>query len=116
MDDIRPTRYEAGAIIFKEGDRADGVYLIEIGCVELLKKKGDTKISLGVIGEKQIFGEMAVIDNAPRSATAIAKEETLCYIISNENFANKLSKLEPFMKGMFRILTSKIKAMNEKLS
>jgi len=72
--------YEAGQIIFKQGDVGDGVYVVEEGSVEISATVDEQEDRvLSHLGANTFFGEMAVLDGQPRSATATAK---LCTVVS----------------------------------
>ncbi len=71
---------QPGQIVFKEGDPGDGVYVILKGTVEIAVGQGQRRV-LTVMGDGEFFGEMAVIDDEPRSATATSVGESeLCFI------------------------------------
>lgn len=77
----------AGDTIFKEGALGECLYLIEEGRVEISQQKDGVRQTLAVFGPGDCFGEMALIDCQPRSATATALERTrLCIISSNTLF------------------------------
>ncbi len=65
--------FSAGQIIFREGDRATCAYIVVEGSVELVKQPdSDAEVVLSTLGEGELLGEMGVLDDAPRSATARA--------------------------------------------
>lgn len=73
----QPRSYQPGQEIFREGDPGEGLYVVREGLVEIAALVGGQKPQvLSQVGPGDIFGEMAVIENAPRSATAIARKET----------------------------------------
>lgn len=78
--------YKANQEIFREGDVGDGIYLVNEGCVQISALVGPGKRRvLYRVGPGDFFGEMAVLDNAPRSATATAEMETvLCHILRDD--------------------------------
>ena len=65
---------QAGERFFKEGDEGNRAYVVQAGEVEIIKSTGeeDKDIVLGTIGKGGIFGEMALIDDKPRMASARA--------------------------------------------
>jgi CRP-like cAMP-binding protein len=69
-DGIATRPVKAGAVIFREGDKADGLFIIKSGQVGI--RLGNR--TLAELTVNNIFGEMALIDDAPRSATAVALE------------------------------------------
>ncbi|HUU41133.1 MAG TPA: cyclic nucleotide-binding domain-containing protein, partial [Desulfatiglandales bacterium] len=76
--------YKAGDVIFKEGTHGVAVYVLNSGKVEISKTVGDKKIVIEILKPGAVFGEMSFIDNAPRSATAIALEETVAELIDKD--------------------------------
>src|SRR5687768_11354235 len=76
----------AGAEIFKEGDPGDGLYVIRSGQVQIsaLIEQKDRRV-LGRLGPSDFFGEMAVLDSEPRSATASTEQPTSLYFIPRES-------------------------------
>jgi CRP-like cAMP-binding protein len=75
-------RVPAGSVIFSEGDRGEEMFGIVKGTVEL--RIGDSV--LGTLGPEEVFGEMALIDAEPRSATAVAVTECDLAVISKRHF------------------------------
>ncbi len=114
MKDITAVHFKAGDVIFREGDRPGGVYLINQGAVEITKDKAGEKITLATLGWNSIFGEMALIDKKPRSATATALKDTWCYLVDEQSFQKKIDELDPFMRGICRVLVQIARNMTEK--
>jgi CRP-like cAMP-binding protein len=98
-------------VIFKEGSMGLHMLLVEDGMIEISKTaKSGEKIVLGVVQPGGVFGEMALIDQSPRMATAMALETSTLRVIPNDVFQEKLEKLDPFMKGIVRILTRNVRS------
>jgi glutaminase len=78
-----PMRCAAGAIIIREADRADSLYLLAAGRVSicLRVKESGRRQRLSTIAPGLAFGELALLDGGARSADAIAEEPTLCYVL-----------------------------------
>jgi CRP-like cAMP-binding protein len=112
-------RYDAGEVIFAEGGSCDGLYIIESGRVEVYRtarKKGkDSRILLGQLGPKAVFGEMAMLDNGSRAATAKALEQTVCTIIRSDTFSDQIGKIPPWMLNLLRILVQRLRTTNDQL-
>lgn len=74
---IHQRRYAAGEMVFGEGMPGAGMYIVKEGEVVIRKAIDDRKsIELAVVGERNFFGELALIDEMPRSAGAVATKET----------------------------------------
>lgn len=111
-----PTRnYQQGAIIFREGDKPDGMYYIDSGEIELFINSSKGSILLMTLGPGSVFGEMGVIDGKPRSATAIAKSNCTCHLIHKQDMYDKVCSLEPLMQGLFLTIVHSLRQMNEEL-
>jgi CRP-like cAMP-binding protein len=83
----RPTRLDAGQVLFLAGDVGDGCYLIEEGLlkVTVISSSGGERI-LALLGANALVGELAMIDGAPRSSSATALRETKLQFISRSDF------------------------------
>ncbi|TAN55993.1 MAG: cyclic nucleotide-binding domain-containing protein [Magnetospirillum sp.] len=74
-------RFKAGDVIFREGDKGDEAYVVLSGRVSIFKDANGEKVVLGELGPNGVFGEMALLDNEPRMASAEAVEDTMCLVI-----------------------------------
>lgn len=69
--------YQPGEVIFREGDAGAGMFIIRKGAVAIvIRLPGGTERELARLTERQFFGEMALLEDAPRSASAVAQERT----------------------------------------
>lgn len=82
-----------GQILFEEGDPGDQAYLIKEGEVEIVRRAGNTEHVLARLGRGDIFGEMALIDNQPRMATARVAADAELAIITRENIEARLNRV-----------------------
>src|SRR3954468_1151559 len=99
----------AGTRIFAEGDRGEHAYLVRSGRVEIYKAKRNGEADLlGMIGADGIFGEMALIDERPRMATACAVEDTVVVVIPKRILDKKLAAADPFLVALLHIFTRNI--------
>src|SRR5215471_21328215 len=77
--------FEAGAEIFKAADPGDGVYVVKTGLVEISLPVGEAaRHVFSKVGPGDFFGEMAVLEGKPRSASAVALENTTVFFIPRE--------------------------------
>jgi len=78
--------YQAGEMIFSEFEPGDNFYLIQSGRVQLVKLVGDLEKTLDILQPSEMFGEMAILENSPRSATAIALDPVTALEFNSQNF------------------------------
>jgi len=78
--------YPKGDIIFSEFEPGDTFYLIQSGRVQLVKIVGENERTLDILQPSEMFGEMAILENSPRSATAIALDEVKALEFNAQNF------------------------------
>jgi CRP/FNR family transcriptional regulator, cyclic AMP receptor protein len=100
---------KAGEIIFKEGDEADQLFAIKSG--EIAIQLGNR--TLAELSANSIFGEMALIDDAPRSATAVAKTDVELVAISEKQFLFLVSQTPFFALKVMRVLARRLRATNK---
>ncbi|HLO75527.1 MAG TPA: cyclic nucleotide-binding domain-containing protein [Magnetospirillum sp.] len=97
--------FYAGQNVFKEGDMGDRAYLIQEGQIEIIKNG----LPLATLGRGELFGEMALVDDQPRMATAKALTDVSVVIIGRDAFREKLSKADPFIRGLLNIFVRNIR-------
>jgi CRP/FNR family transcriptional regulator, cyclic AMP receptor protein len=78
--------FQAGEMIFSEFEPGDNFYLIQSGRVQLVKLIGDIEKTLDILQPSEMFGEMAILENSPRSATAIALDTVKVLEFNSQNF------------------------------
>ncbi|MBR6582676.1 MAG: Crp/Fnr family transcriptional regulator [Treponema sp.] len=79
-------QYEPNQIIISEYEPGDSFYFIQSGSVQLVKCVNGTKKNLDILKAGEFFGEMAILDNSPRSATCMAIGNVKCLEFNKENF------------------------------
>jgi signal transduction histidine kinase len=102
-------------LIFKEGDEGDGIYFVKEGLVQIASGGGygDLKI-LSRIRTGEVFGEMAVLDNQPRSASATAEGPTTVYFISRAGLDQLLESAPHLAMLLVREVNRRIREFNTK--
>lgn len=103
-----------GDIIFKEGDPGSSMFIIKSGRVEVSAIKNEQKIVYAELGRGAIFGEMALIDGHPRSATVVALTRTTCVEMSRMLFQKNLEGLPAWLRSFFQILAERLRETNKK--
>lgn len=104
-------QFRAGETIFKEGDPATELYVIQNGRVGI---QSGNRI-LDTLNANSIFGEMALVDHAPRSAAAIAVTDVTLAPISEKQFLFLISQTPFFALNVMRVLARRLRASNNAL-
>ncbi|UCG91755.1 MAG: Crp/Fnr family transcriptional regulator [candidate division WOR-3 bacterium] len=107
-------KLEAGEVLFDEGDKGDVMYLIREGKIKITKGQGEDEKVLAILKEGDFFGEMAIIDGSPRSASAIAVTPTSLLVIDKETFKSKL-KENPLIEYTLETLTRRLRTTDEQI-
>ena len=97
------TYFDPDEFLFEEGDPGDCAYIIESGSVEVSLDKGGRKLVIATLGPGEVLGEMAIIDNFPRTATARAIERTKVTAIPLDYVEQKIENADPTVR-MFLLL------------
>lgn len=105
------TTLEEGAVLFEEGDPGDAFYIVFQGAVQILKTRPDgTDEKLAVRRAGEGFGEMALLDDAPRSASARAQEATQLVVVPRDEFQVLLGG-DSLALRMMRVLSRALRAL-----
>jgi len=103
--------FQAGQIIVTQGTPGQAFYLILSGRVEIIRDGQ----SLGAFGPGDFFGEMSLLDQAPRSATIKALEPTLCMMLSSWDFKSLLEQHPSIAVKLLEILSRRLRVADERL-
>ncbi len=103
---FKPLTYRAGETVFEKGDTGDCMYIIASGkvCVQQGQQV------LDYMGTGDAFGEMALLDSYPRSATIVAKQETELWQLSQEAFYDLMATRPEVARGVIRVLSHRLRA------
>lgn len=101
--------HQAGDFVFKQGDQANSAYIIQSGIVEIVLRDDESFKVVAEIPEGGIFGEMALIDDAPRSAGARMKKGGTLVVVNRGTFEEKLKKTDPFIRTLLKIFVETIR-------
>lgn len=102
---------KAGETIFSAGDEATEFYVVRAGKVTVRLRNR----TLATLGEGEIFGEMALIDAGPRSASAVAETDATIVPVSEKQFLFMVSEAPYFALSVMRVLVERLRHANEAL-
>lgn len=99
--------------IFKEGDLGDGVYIVKSGAVQISGHVGkDVRHVFATLKPGEIFGEMAVLENKPRSACAVSVGETVVYFIPRDAMLKLVETSPHLAMGLLREISHRLREFN----
>lgn len=105
-------RYAENKVIFEEGEPGDCAYLIMRGQVEIRKgMKTSNPQTLAVLSKNDIFGEMALFDESPRMAEAMARTSVELIAINRKEFNRRLDTIDPVIKAISMYLVGRVRHM-----
>ena len=110
-------RYPKDTVIFFENEEGDFFFTILEGRVKVTILGDDGReVILSVLGPGDFFGEMALLDNEPRSATAIAVEETELLSLHRNDFQTVLNDNRSITTALIRVLSARLRRVNHQIS
>jgi CRP-like cAMP-binding protein len=112
VDDKDLLKVRAGEVVFRQGDPGDAVYVVLDGKVEL--RLGGRLLE--TVGPGGILGEMALIEQAPRVATATAKADSDLLPISEERFMSMIRQTPHFALQIMKVMAKRLRTMNARIS
>ena len=96
------TTLQPGDTLFREGDAPTTAFLIESGEISISARREDSDVHLAQLGPGDIVGEMAVIDDSPRTATAVAVVECVLIPIDRDQIAERLAQTDPVIRTLLQ--------------
>jgi len=103
--------FEKGDILIREGEHGDSAYVLESGSVEILIQRDGALIQIGTRGPGSIIGEMAMIDDRPRTATIRALEDCQVMEITRDEFSRRVDSADPILKMVMRVIMTRYRDM-----
>ncbi|MBT3764239.1 MAG: cyclic nucleotide-binding domain-containing protein [Rhodospirillaceae bacterium] len=103
-----------GERLFREGEPGDRAYIVQSGTLKVTKTdNNDIQKTIATVKAGAIIGEMALIDDQPRGATAIALEDTMLTVISAKAFKTRLKSTDPVVFRLLTIFAKRLRDQNE---
>ena len=116
QDDLERIKIQAGEAIFDEGDFGDRAYIVEDGIVEISRKVGGEKMTLGTVEKNGIFGEMALIDESKRIASAVAVIDTVLIPVPKVAIQSILANADPLLSKLVSVLVSHARSLSDHIA
>jgi CRP-like cAMP-binding protein len=108
--------YSEGEIIFREGDEGERMYVVQSGAVRITKKTVSGELTIATLRSGEIFGEMAVFDKMPRSATAVAAGEARILTIDKKKLLQTISRDPTIVFKMLESMSHRIRKLDEEFA
>ncbi len=109
FDELDRKVFVSGEQIFRQGDAGDCAYLIEQGSVEVIVVEQDAEHRIGLLGKGELFGEVALIDHRPRTATVRAAEKTILIPIQRSLVERLLEKCDPILSHLLLVILERFR-------
>jgi len=110
-------RFPKDTVVFFENEEGDSFFMILDGRIKVTILGDDGReVILSMLGAGDFFGEMALLDNEPRSATAIAVEETELLSLNRTDFQSVLTDNRSITTALIKVLTARLRRANHQIS
>lgn len=107
--------FKAGTVLFEEGQPGDFMYVVATGDVEIRRKVGETERVLAVIQPGDFFGEMAILNSRPRSATAVVRIDSRLIVIEGKTFEAMLRARPEIAMRIIKALAMRLESANQQV-
>jgi CRP-like cAMP-binding protein len=105
--------FTAGTVLFEEGQPGDHMYVITQGEIEIRRNVGETERVLAVLPAGEFFGEMAILNARPRSATAVVRVDSRLLVIAGNTFEAMLRARPEIAMRIIKALASRLENANQ---
>lgn len=115
-DAIQNEAFKKGQNIFAEDDESSCFYIVRSGVVQIFTKNiNGNKVDIIEIHEGETFGEFALLDRRPRSASALALTDVELVKVTEEGYEHMLTELPLWAASMLRSFTRRLRVMNDRI-
>ncbi len=117
MSDALFTRFGreflAGDVLFREGEKGEDMYVIQSGVVQILKRVGGQERPLATLGRGEFVGEMAILNDKPRTATAVVLETARCLVIDGQTLEHMVANSTEIALRLVKKLARRLDSADE---
>ena len=109
--------YGPGAIVFRQGDEGDRLYIVKSGVLEILTTPSDAAdpIPIAYLGTGEVLGELALLTGSPRSATARSPERAELFTLEKAVFLDLMKTLPAFSRNLCLVLAKRLETTTLKV-
>ena len=112
----RTSAYPAGTTIFREGEDGDCLHVLRAGAVKVVRSARGAEVVLDVLGPGRVFGELAVLDSSPRTATLVALADSTTVIVDKVAFDQLLDRHPAAVREMLGTVARSLTFAKEELA
>jgi CRP/FNR family cyclic AMP-dependent transcriptional regulator len=105
--------FTAGTVLFTEGQPGDYMYVVQTGEVEIRRAVGETERVLAILPAGEFFGEMAILNGRPRSATAVTRTDARLLVIEGKTFEAMLRARPEIALRIIKTLATRLESANQ---
>lgn len=113
---LRRKTLRKGEILFRQGDEGTALYLILQGRIKISLSMRMDAVTLAILGQGEFLGEMALLDGLPRSADAIALEDSYLYALNQKDFLSFIVNNEKVVRGVLASLSMRLRRTDDLLA
>jgi CRP-like cAMP-binding protein len=109
--------YGPGAIVFRQGDQGEKLYIVKTGVLEILAAPSDAAdpVPVAYLGKGEVLGELALLTGSPRTATARSPERAELFTLEKAVFLDLMQSLPPFSRNLCLVLAKRLEATTLKV-
>lgn len=112
-DHFDMTRLKAGDVVVRQGDEGATAYVIESGLLDVTREEAGVTKHIRQMGVGEVFGEMAILSPGPRTATVVAKEDSVLRIVTAADLRGEMDALKPWMRAFVTTLATRFREREE---
>lgn len=114
-DGTTEQQFAAGDVIFREGEVGDRLFLLLAGTMRVYVERDERMITYGIVQAGECFGEMALIEDALRSANVRAEAPSRCLTLSKQDFMALISRYPHLALGIMKNLSQRLRRTNTRV-
>jgi CRP/FNR family cyclic AMP-dependent transcriptional regulator len=113
---LRRKQLGRGELLFQQGDEGTALYIIAQGRIKISLSRRMGNVTLAIFGQGEFLGEMALLDDLPRSADAIALEDSQLYVLNRKDFLSFLSNNGHTVHAILNSLSRRLRKTDDQLA
>lgn len=111
---MRRRTFRRGTIVFHKDQEGDALYIVESGHVRVfLPSEGGQELTVDMVGPGEVFGELALLDSGPRSASAEAAEPTIMFTLTRQDFRQELTQTPQLATAVIALLSQRLRRVTQ---